>query len=538
MDPVLVKLLRFRLRGALRRSFRGLKTVRGMIFFLFGLGAFLLWIGPQFLLLFIQHGQSDPEVLRDVLPVGLFGLSLMAFLGGSRQEGICFTPAEVDFLFSGPFTRRNLLLYKLASGIVGSLFGALFISFVLMRYASHWLAAFVGAFLALVFVQFLTTLLVLIGQTMAQQIYTLARKAVLLVFFGLVIVIAARGLPTFFDRGFVEAAHVLRVSTFGYWLFLPLEPLVRTIVAERIFPDFIGWAAAGTALDLVMLMLVVRIDVNFLESSVSASQKRYLLMQRRRHGRMFVKPKMSWRLPAFPWLGGAGPIAWRQLTTALRGLHGLLPFFLIVLGFAVMPLFFQAMKSPGALGALIGQIGVFTMIMTRAVAFDFRGDLDCMDWLKSLPLRPIAITLGQLVTPVLLLTAIHAMFLGSALAFTQESSAVLIAALLFSPLFNFLLFGLDYLLFLLFPSRMAAATPGDLQFIGRTMLEMFAKMIVLACCCGASAAVGWAGYWISGGSWAAALGMAGFVLLFCGCLIVPCIAWAYCRFDVSIDTPA
>jgi hypothetical protein len=144
MDPVLIKLLRLRLRGALRRSFRGLKTVRGMLFFLLGAGTLLLWIGSQFLVLFIPHARGNPEVLRDVLPVGLFGLSLMSLLGGTRQEGICFTPAEVDFLFSGPFTRRHLLLYKLSSGMLGSLFAAIFISLLLMRYASLWAAAFIG----------------------------------------------------------------------------------------------------------------------------------------------------------------------------------------------------------------------------------------------------------------------------------------------------------------------------------------------------------------------------------------------------------
>ncbi len=342
MDPALAMLLRFRLRGALRRSFRGLKTARGLVFFLLGLITLLLCFGPQALIAFIEHRHADPETLRDVLPLGLLGLTMMALLSGTRQEGICFTPAEVDFLFSGPFSRRHLLLYKLATGLVAAVFSALFFSLILLRYTSLWMASFLGAFLALVFIQFLTTLLVLVGQTLAEQVYTVARKAVLFVILGLAAVIVARGLPAFLDRGFVEAAHGLRTSAIGKWLFLPLEPFVRTITAEKIFPQLIGWAAVAAVLDLALLSLVVRIDVNYLESSVVASQKRYLLMQQRRQGRWITKPKMSWRLPLLPWLYGAGPIAWRQLTTALRGLHGLLPFFLIVVGFSAMPLVFPS----------------------------------------------------------------------------------------------------------------------------------------------------------------------------------------------------
>jgi hypothetical protein len=487
---------------------------------------------------FIQRAPADPNTLHDVLPLGLLGLALMSLLGGTRQEGICFMPAEVDFLFPGPFTRRNLLLYKLTTGLTGTLFLSFFSSFMLMRFGSSWIAIFVGAFLAIVFVQFLTTLLVLFCQTMAQQAYTIARKAVLLAILGLLAAIAARWLPTAMDRSFVEAAHGLRESDLGRWLLLPLEPFVRTMTAERLFPDLIGWAAAAAAIDFVILALVVRIDVNYLESSVVASQKRYTLLQRRRQGRLFAKPKMSWRIPSFPWLGGIGPIAWRQMTTALRGLHGLIPFFLIVLGFAAMPVFFQAMKSQAAMPALVGQMGFLTIIMTRAAAFDFRGDLDAMDWLKSLPLPPVAIAIGQLVAPVSLLTGVHFLFLAVAMVFMPTARPMLILVAAFSPLFNFLLLGIDNLLFLLFPVRMVASTPGDLQHMGRSMLDMFVKMLMLAGVCGTAAVIGWIGYLLAGESWFVALGFAWLVLFIFDCAIVPCIAWAYNRFDVSMDTPA
>jgi hypothetical protein len=543
MDQALIKLLRFRFRGALRRSFRGIKTVRGAVFFVLGLGTLLLWLGPQVMILFVAgHApRADPQVLRDVLPLVLFGLSLMAMLSAARMEGIHFTAAEVDFLFSGPFSRRQLLLYKLSSGMMASLFVALIFSMMLMRYASLWTAACLGAFLTLVFIHLLTTALVLAGQTLAQRMYTRARKAMMLVILGLAVIFAARWLPIFFDRGFQEAAHRMRDSAVWFWLVMPLEPFVRTITAEKIMPELIGWAAAAAAVDLALLALAVRIDVNYLESSLGASQTRYLMLQRRRStGRVVVKPRVAWRVNQLPWLGGAGPIAWRQLTTAIRSVYGLLFFFLIVLCVAAASLLSlsQIQKSSEAVTILTTQICFLTVFSTRAVAFDFRGDLDYMDWAKSLPLRPIAIVLGQLAVPVLLMTAIHVLFITAVAAFAQGSRTMFLAALLFSPPFNFLLFGVDNLFFLLFPNRAVAATPGDLQHIGRTMMEFFVKMFVLALGCGAAAALGAAGYWITGGSWAVTLALSWLGLLFCGCLVIPLIAWAYRRFDVSTDTPA
>jgi hypothetical protein len=539
MDPALIKLLRLRFRGALRRTFRGVKTVRGMVFFLLGLGMLLMWLWPQIMLLFMGRGGNNPQTLRDVLPVALLGLSLMAIIGGARQEGISFTPAEIDFLFSGPFTRRQLLVYKLASGMMASLIVALFFSIWMLRYASLWLAAYLGTVLALIFVHLLSTMLVLIGQTMAHQLYTRVRKAFSLLIIALLIVLAARWLPAVLDQGFQKTAHNLRISTVGFWLFMPLEPFVRTIAAENIMPELIGWAAAAMVVDLALLALVLQIDVNYLESSIVVSRKRYALLQQRRStGRLIVKPQVAWRVPRLPWLGGAGPIAWRQLTTAMRGMYGFLPFFLIFSGLAAAPLLLHNQKSSEGWGVLIGQLCFLTIIMIRYVAFDFRGDLDYMDWAKSLPIRPFAITLGQLATPVLMMTFIHLSFLAIIAFFAPGAHWMLVAAAIFSLPFNFLLFGIDNLFFLLFPIRMVATSPGDFQYIGRTMVELFVKIFVLAFGCGISALVGMAGYWLSGGSWAATLALAWLGLLLCGCLLVPCVAWAYNRFDVSTDMPA
>jgi len=253
---------------------------------------------------------------------------------------------------------------------------------------------------------------------------------------------------------------------------------------------------------------------------------------------MVVKPHVAWRAPQLPWLGGAGPIAWRQLTTAIRSIHGLFIFFLIILCVAAGPLLSKMQNSSEGTTIVIAQIGFFTILFTRMLAFDFRGDLDYMDWAKSLPLRPVAIALGQLAAPVLFMTAIHLLFLSAVAAFSQGSRMMLLAAMLFSPPLNFVLFGVDNLLFLLFPFRAVATTPGDMQHIGRTMVEFFAKMFVLALCCGTAAALGAAAYWITGGSWIAALALSWLGLLACGCLLVPCIAWAFRKFDVATDTPA
>lgn len=537
MDPALIALLRLRFRSVARRSFRNIRTPRGILFFLLGLAALALLIGPSLVAAAVGRTHHNPELLRNVLPAALLAFTLMSLLTGTREEGIRFSAAEVDFLFSGPFSRRQLLYYKLASGAGGSLLVSLFISVALLQYGSSWLAAFIGTCLAVNFMQLLTVGLALAGQRLGQSLYTRVRKLAVLAIVVLLVVLAARWLPVAMDQGPVEAVRRLRSSTAGFWLLAPLEPFSRAITAHRLLPDLLGWAGLALAVDAALLLLVVRIDVNYLEASLAASQRRYRqLQQQRRSGRVSSRPRVAWSAPALGWLGGAGPIAWRQMTIAVRGAVGLLTLLLILLPATLVPLLTARSHASDMTNVLLGQVCFVTMFLTRAVAFDFRGELDAMDWLKSLPLRSWAIALGELATPVILMTLTHLVLLCSA-AVVLGSPWIVVAAG-FSLPFNLLLFGVDNFLFLLFPVRTVASTPGDLQHVGRMMIETLAKLAIVMLAAGLAAAVGLAGYWMSAQAWPVALGLAWITLAAAAGLTIPCIAWAFDRFDVSIDTPA
>ncbi len=113
---------------------------------------------------------------------------------------------------------------------------------------------------------------------------------------------------------------------------------------------------------------------------------------------------------------------------------------------------------------------------------------------------------------------------------------MLAAVAAFSLPFNFLLVAVENLLFLLFPARIQPTTPGDLQHVGRMMVLLAAKMLVLVVLCGLAAAVGGVTYALAR-SWIAA-GAAAWLVLAVGCAaLVPSVAAAYRRFDVSVDTP-
>jgi hypothetical protein len=234
-------------------------------------------------------------------------------------------------------------------------------------------------------------------------------------------------------------------------------------------------------------------------------------------------------------------VAWRQLTTALRSRGPLVLVFVFAVALAGPLMASLAAPDRTDRNALpIGMAGMammMTIFMTALVAYDFRGDLDRMDVLKSLPIRPVPVAVGQLLAPVLVVTALQ--WLGVlAVAVTEGQFTVAFAGVMALAVpFNFFLFGLENLLFLLFPTRIVVATPGDVQVLGRNLLLLFLKMVILMMAGGLGAGVAFAVYYLAGENLAAALGAAWLVLAGFAAATVPLVALAFRRYDVARDTP-
>ncbi|MGC9329633.1 MAG: hypothetical protein ACP5I1_18500, partial [Candidatus Hinthialibacter sp.] len=162
---------------------------------------------------------------------------------------------------------------------------------------------------------------------------------------------------------------------------------------------------------------------------------------------------------------------------------------------------------------------------------------DRMDWLKMLPLNPLAIAIGQLLTPMLVFTALEFLLFGGIALFFAKTQALLMIVLLFLIPFNFLLFAVDNLFFLVFPVRLDQKGGGDFQHFGRSMLQFFIRLITLFAIVGIAGGIGYLLYFISQ---IQSLGLiTAWILLFGGaCSIVPWIALAFERFDPSLHTPA
>ncbi len=539
MHPGLVKLARLRFRGALRQAFRGLKTVRGALLCLLGVAVFATWLGPSLVMVALAPAEPDTERFCSGFPLAMLGITLLYALQALAQKGVSFGVAEVDFLFSAPFTRRQLLLYKIAVGLPGLLLLALFFSVFVRSFAPWWIFGFFGIALAALFLQLVGMAVALLSQTVGEFAYTWSRRAALV----LTLVGVALTLGWAFsgegDGKFFAGMEGFRQSLLGRCLAAPTVPFARVITARSFFPEMVVWGAIAAGIDAALLARVMKLDVNYLEASLGVSQRLYERLQRARRGSAWVSSGKAWgSIPPLPWLGGAGPVARIQLIKAARSIPNALVF-IVVVGTLMLAGAVASSRMPSfPLESLLAPLLMMSLILGRTLACDFRGHLDHMEALKVLPLRPAGVAAGQLITPILLLSAFQLVLLAAAAPLAESSAKPLGAVALFVLPFNAVLLGIENLLFLVFPVRMVSGTAASFQHFGRGIVEMFLKMLLLLVAAAIAGAAGLVAFLLLGESWVAALAAAWLVLAGIATMLVPCVAWAFRRFDVSADTPA
>ena len=459
------------------------------------------------------------------------------------DKALYFSPAEVDFLFPAPFHRRELLMFKLAKTVVGLTFVALLFSGSFLIYLGPWLSAFVGIFLALAFVQLLAIATAFLGQIVAEHAYTTRRRMVLIAIGAMVFAGLAQMLWQTPMLGPSELAHQFQSSWTGTVLLAPFEVFSHTILAARPFPDLVCWGAGALAIDALLLALILKLDADYLESAAAISQKLYEKVQRMKQGGGIALPASqkaaSIRLPRFPWWGGAGPLAWRQVLIAIRTSRYAL---IISIGIATIigVMAFVSKRNPVGPDLVsfmgIGFLAYLTFIFSMQLPWAFRGDIVHMDCLKSLPIAPLAVALGELTGGVMLLAMIQLVLLIGLLAAGGSPVLNLIVMTFLVP-FDLLILAMSNTVFLIYPVRHAPGTSGDFQLVGRMMLFMLLQFLMLIPALGIPFGIAGLAYVLSGFS-VTVFAVTGWALLAAEVpLWLFLLASMFVRFDPGTETP-
>ena len=548
MDRSFWLLTRLRTAGAYRRWKRSLARPKGIVVSIVFAFLFAPSIVGMAAIRFVPAPPIPSDLIDRVGPVAFCVLTILTLCGSVRDSSLYFAPAEIDFLFPGPFRRRQLIAYKLTMVVLGSLFSALIIGCSSRIMSTRFAASLIGAALGIVFIQLVQMVLALAINLVGTLTWTRVWRFLVVGLLGLVLVAVFPSRAALLATDWPAVGRAVELSPATALLLAPFRPFVFTFTAPT-WSGLAAWGSLALAVDLVLMGLIFALDAGYLEASSLASGKRLaqvkkviggggtVKMGRRRTGWLRFRP------PAPVWMGGVGPNLWRQLTSAMGDPARLV----VILGIVGGVCWFHTWilpRTPDARSAILpvgaAMAGPLIFLLSMFLSFDFRGDLDVMETLKTLPIAPSRLALGQVLTPAILATLIQAggclgLILGTASPPEEWPPVLVVLTYLFPA--NLFFFGIENLLFLWYPSRMVAGQFNGLA-VARQMLLVLAKGVAVLLAVGIVAAVGALGYFASGRQLGVALVLAWLVLLGLAIAVLPLLGRAFLDFDVTFDTPA
>lgn len=495
MDAALRQLLLLRLRGGLRQRVLQLASVRGLLFSL-AFGA-IIWF------LIASNSASDTGLfgtgaldrqamgaqILTFMPLSMLGLSLLTVVMTTGPT-FHFSPNEINFLFTGPFQRRDLIVYKFAAYVAGVTLSSVFVTVLIQPEAGSILPVFIATLLTLVFVQLNSAVISMAGHVLDGSRFAEFRWPTTAVLCALAVatVLYAWIRP---DIGIFDLLSEFRHSWIGTIILLPYIVFAELFVAQSL-SDMALWALFAVAINAALLRAVIVLDARTTDRSLAENTRLSSRWERIKQGGSFWATERTEvrSIRRAPILGGLGPIAMRQTLNALRNSLKLI-FVFAGLAACIAPVS-SALGAPVTQAQTLMIIYIFiAFILPRNMVCDFRGDLSRMEIYKTLPIAPWRICAGQLVVQNLLAYGITLVIIASACVF-EASVTIQVALILaaFALPLTFLIYAVENTAHLLFPTKLVAMGRADFEFLGRSIVEFIAKTIFIFAAIAASIAVG------------------------------------------------
>lgn len=539
IHPALWQLLRFQARGKARKLLANFSSPRRQLLSFLAVLLAIVWLGNAVASMLLRDSY-DPVAFerwmsRSLLLYFFWHLVRVAYTRPETAQE--WSLSEQTFLCGGPFSRRELLTYRLMGIFSATLPKASLVAFVLWPDLPSIGTGFLGLLLGLVFLEYLRLILETLVCGMSGRQFLMYRVAV----FGSLIAIVGYGLG--------HAVSVVTLDGKNHWRFLsewfgtigalndspigqlleaPFRVFANVIMAQGISWALVGHFGGGFALVMAAAHFSIRWDaVSFAKTQeaefLSSSEER----SDRRGGLSFGWPRIFR-------LGGMGTVAWRQWHFARRHWGSLSVGLGVPAILACLPLLVPGDGLATYLTVFGGVVFYSFVLLPAALKLDFRRDFDHLALLKSLPMNPVRIVVGQLATPVALTWGFQITILTVAAAICRVPWDVLMNSLVFLLPVSICFTALDNLIFLLYPHRLHQE---GLEVFLRSTLTFTGKGILLV-----AALFGVVG-WLHGARvltnvlasdqwyrWVFVSGLASFAAMFAVVAVLLSV-WAFSRLD-------
>ncbi len=432
------------------------------------------------------------------------------WLFGSERGALAFTPAEVQFLFPAPVSRRQLVHAKLVRMQLAILLNTMIFS-VLLRGGGGSVEGWQrGIALWLLFSNLALHRLgasIVHASTTEHEGTARRRLIVPAMLFGVALLAVIYGLGVRLPELRVASDAGLKAVLLGITDALrqpvPHAALfpVRAVLEPVFMASTAHWLATvpwAIGMLLLQYLWVVRLDRAFEEAALEATQHRAERLQRFRSSQMGTSRSRKGKLAAVPSLALTGrpetAIAWKNVVAALRGGAWRTQLLSFTVGLAVLAAVTRSTSERAGdvfMGMTFGWGAMLLFIGPLWMRFDLRLDLPRLAMLKTMPLpgwrivaaEIAAVTMLHSLTVWSLMTVPVVMFLQDP-ALLLESGATLpivVSIAVGVPVFNALMFTIQNGTALLFPAWVRLGTEArGFETMGQNLLTTGATTLVAA----------------------------------------------------------
>ncbi|MFQ5704344.1 MAG: putative ABC exporter domain-containing protein [Gemmatimonadales bacterium] len=504
-------LLRASARNRLGRMVTRIKSPRYAVALLAGLAYFGWLFGSM--LVRRATGQTSgieiPIAVDAFVPFLVAIFALWWWLWGGYDNALAFSPAEVQFLFAAPLTRRQLVQLKLLKAQVRILFTAVFIGAVFVPPPLPWYLRITSLWLALSSLHMHQLGASLVRAGAAGKGWSGVRRFAVPV---VIVVLAVTGVAWSLNSGMAQlkgADSLAEIAAqFGELLRRPIPRLVlfpfRVIVLPALAGDVATWARVLPGAVLVLLLhyiWVIKTDAAFEDAAVKAGVRRAerIARMRTRRGVQISRPARrvakSSRLRLSPTGRPAVAILWKNWIAFTRGMR---PTTVLILALGLGAIFAMTAFSgdswrrgiDAGVFMLAGLTVALSAIGPLGFRYDLRSDLANLEVLRTYPLRghwviaseisASGLALSVFQAGLAILTFVAALFSSLDIPLWPYLVVSLAAFLLLLLPVNLLTIGLQNAMALLFPAWVNIGTdrPGGIEHMGQSMLSFLGTALL------------------------------------------------------------
>jgi hypothetical protein len=423
------------------------------------------------------------------------------------QPGLKFSEAEIAFLFPAPLTRKKLIHFNLLSSQSTILISSLFLTLVFGR---DGLSVSANVFRALGWWIILSSFnLFSIGSglyvsRMLQRaakpmMYRIAVAGLLL--FTIKYIVStflniARVTPDFVDpiTSTLFQANLVIKSGSIHWLFLPFEIIVKPFFSTQ-WNVFINALAFAIGLLSLLYFWILNMEVSFEEGSLIRAEKRSAVRAAIASGKAPINASVKDKVFKDPFhlvSLGTPEVAflWKNLISIQAWFNIRVIFILIG------PAVFGALLSVHDSGSVLNMTKVIKLLALcvasvtvfagpQVLRQDLRSDLTYMDMLKTYPMKGWQIVLGEIITPVVVMTTVLYLCLFAFVFLSHvhlNAIAQLLAGLIVIPAFCALQLLIPNAAALIFPGIALTVSNrrGGIEVIGQRLIFVFGQLIAIA----------------------------------------------------------